>query len=222
MLKTTVCTVLPVGRGYFNARIDRRHNRKAGRAPPRPHWRPRPAGIPCRSFLARAQLKDESNEVSLSMCLLPSLLNVPFNSRLPRPHPLPRPDVILRPPLSSQGYDVPIYTNIQYPFPVTPPKVPSANPTGCYRLNFSLPDSWGSGTPSAAAGRDGGGSGDGRRAGLGRRRVVLHFAGVDSAFFAWVNGHLVRRGGALKKSGGGVLSLFFLPSLLRCWDGLCT
>ena len=25
-----------------------------------------------------------------------------------------------------------------------------------------------------------------------RRRVVLHFAGVDSAFFAWINGHLVR------------------------------
>ncbi|CAN0197769.1 unnamed protein product, partial [Hapterophycus canaliculatus] len=69
------------------------------------------------------------------------------------------------------GYDVPIYTNFQYPFPVTPPKVPAKNPTGCYRLEFYLPDAWGS---SAA--------------------VVLHFAGVDSAFFAWVNGRLVSDG----------------------------
>ncbi|CAM9737032.1 unnamed protein product, partial [Ectocarpus fasciculatus] len=77
-----------------------------------------------------------------------------------------------------QGYDVPIYTNIQYPFPVNPPTVPSDNPTGCYRLEFSLPDAWG--TPSG-----------GGRTAVEQRRVILHFAGVDSAFFAWVNGHLV-------------------------------
>ncbi|CAM9900814.1 unnamed protein product, partial [Ectocarpus sp. 13 AM-2016] len=81
-----------------------------------------------------------------------------------------------------QGYDVPIYTNIQYPFPVKPPTVPSDNPTGCYRLEFSLPDAWGT---------SGGGGGGGERTAVEQRRVILHFAGVDSAFFAWVNGHLV-------------------------------
>lgn len=78
---------------------------------------------------------------------------------------------------------MPIYTNFQYPFPVDPPAVPSINPTGCYRLTFSMPDAWGAST-------GGGGGGVGSE----RRRVVLHFAGVDSAFFAWVNGNLVRTG----------------------------
>jgi hypothetical protein len=40
------------------------------------------------------------------------------------------------------GFDIPIYTNIVYPFPLNPPKVPEENPTGCYRKNFKLPHSW--------------------------------------------------------------------------------
>lgn len=36
----------------------------------------------------------------------------------------------------------PAYTNVQYPFPVDPPHVPDANPTGVYRRGFLLPDSW--------------------------------------------------------------------------------
>jgi beta-galactosidase len=36
----------------------------------------------------------------------------------------------------------PAYTNVQYPFPVDPPHVPDANPTGVYRRGFVLPDSW--------------------------------------------------------------------------------
>jgi beta-galactosidase/beta-glucuronidase len=40
------------------------------------------------------------------------------------------------------GFDIPIYTNIVYPFPLNPPKVPEENPTGCYRKNFKLPGSW--------------------------------------------------------------------------------
>ncbi|CAI6005012.1 unnamed protein product [Closterium sp. NIES-64] len=37
--------------------------------------------------------------------------------------------------------DPPIYTNIQYPFPIQPPFVPTDNPTACYRRRFSLPAS---------------------------------------------------------------------------------
>jgi beta-galactosidase/beta-glucuronidase len=69
-------------------------------------------------------------------------------------------------PLSWQcaGYDYPHYTNTIYPFPIDPPRVPTENPTGCYRRNFTLPDAW--------AGR----------------QVMLRFDGVDSAFIVWVNG----------------------------------
>ncbi|CAA0808961.1 glycoside hydrolase family 2 protein [Striga hermonthica] len=63
------------------------------------------------------------------------------------------------------GFDRPIYTNIVYPFPLNPPKVPEDNPTGCYRTLFNLPKEW----------ED--------------RRIFLHFEAVDSAFFLWVNGH---------------------------------
>lgn len=40
------------------------------------------------------------------------------------------------------GFDKPIYTNIVYPFPLNPPKVPEDNPTGCYRTYFTLPKEW--------------------------------------------------------------------------------
>ena len=35
------------------------------------------------------------------------------------------------------GYGAPAYTNVVYPFPVDPPHVPRANPTGEYRRNLS-------------------------------------------------------------------------------------
>ncbi|MEE3096493.1 MAG: glycoside hydrolase family 2 TIM barrel-domain containing protein, partial [Pseudomonadota bacterium] len=66
-----------------------------------------------------------------------------------------------------QGYDKPIYTNVKYPFPATPPIVPEANPTGCYRRSFWLNES------------------------DLTDQTRLVFDGVDSAFFVWCNGHLV-------------------------------
>jgi beta-galactosidase len=66
------------------------------------------------------------------------------------------------------GFDIPVYTNIIYPFPQDPSKPPSPpydwNPVGSYRLRFTVPPAW-KGRP-----------------------VYLHFDGVDSAFYAWVNG----------------------------------
>ncbi|MFD5462615.1 glycoside hydrolase family 2 TIM barrel-domain containing protein [Kitasatospora sp. NPDC127059] len=61
-------------------------------------------------------------------------------------------------------YGSPAYTNILYPFPVDPPRVPRQNPTGEYRRAFEVPD----GFPAATA--------------------VLRFEGVDSAFAVWLNG----------------------------------
>ena len=67
-----------------------------------------------------------------------------------------------------QGYDVPIYLNIPYPFPKAPPRIPhDHNPIGSYRTEFRLPEGW---------------SG---------RQVFLHFDGVESAFYVWLNGKLV-------------------------------
>jgi beta-galactosidase len=67
-----------------------------------------------------------------------------------------------------QGYDVPIYVNIQYPFKKDPPHIPAEfNPVGSYRRTFTVPKGW-----------------DGRQ-------TFLHFAGVESAFYVWINGALV-------------------------------
>ncbi|MEM7077859.1 MAG: beta-galactosidase [Pseudomonadota bacterium] len=63
----------------------------------------------------------------------------------------------------TQGHDTPIYTNVEYSFPVVPPRVPDDNPTGCYQRTFQLPDDW---------------QGE---------HIRIHFAGVDSAFFLWCN-----------------------------------
>jgi beta-galactosidase len=63
------------------------------------------------------------------------------------------------------GYGRPIYLNMLYPFPPNPPRIPhDYNPVGSYRRVFEVPASW-----------------DGRE-------VFLHFDGVDSAFYVWVNG----------------------------------
>ncbi|SED64014.1 glycoside hydrolase family 2 TIM barrel-domain containing protein [Ruania alba] len=65
-------------------------------------------------------------------------------------------------------YGAPIYTNVQYPFPVDPPFVPDENPTGDYRRTVEVPAPW-------------------RESG----RVLLRFDGVESFAQVWVNGHEV-------------------------------
>ena len=69
------------------------------------------------------------------------------------------------------GFDIPIYTNIIYPFPQDASKAPAPpyefNPVGSYRMHFTVPPTWKG------------------------RRILLHFDGVDSAFYAWVNGHKI-------------------------------
>jgi beta-galactosidase/beta-glucuronidase len=65
------------------------------------------------------------------------------------------------------GYGKPHYTNVQYPFPVDPPNVPTENPTGSYRRDFYLPREW------------------------VNQKVIVRFEGVDSAFHVWINGREV-------------------------------
>jgi len=66
------------------------------------------------------------------------------------------------------GYGVPIYTNIPYPFPPDPPRVPVAwSPVGSYRRTFEVPADW---------------------RGM---RVALQLGSVKSAGYVWVNGREV-------------------------------
>lgn len=66
-----------------------------------------------------------------------------------------------------QGYGHPHYTDLYYPFPVDPPHVPNANPTGSYVREFELPEHW-----------------DGQK-------ICVKFDGVDSAFHVWLNGSFI-------------------------------
>ncbi len=82
-----------------------------------------------------------------------------------------------------KGYGYPIYTNITYPFtpqkyldakydwrgpqPPMPPYIYRDNPVGSYYRDFEVPSGWKDGS------------------------VVLHFGGVASAFYVWVNGEKV-------------------------------
>ncbi|MBE6222455.1 MAG: DUF4981 domain-containing protein [Bacteroidales bacterium] len=75
-----------------------------------------------------------------------------------------------------KGYGTPLYTNVTYPFLNKPPFIQAQkgyttekepNPVGSYRRDFTLPENW--------AGQE----------------VYLHFDGVYSAFYVWVNGKQV-------------------------------
>ncbi len=68
-----------------------------------------------------------------------------------------------------EGYGRPIYLNFRFPFhpnyPAHPPLIPQDyDPVGSYRTTFTVPNDW-----------------DGRE-------VYIHFGGVKSAFYIWVNG----------------------------------
>jgi len=69
------------------------------------------------------------------------------------------------------GYGIPTYTNAAYPFaPVNPnpPHIPhDDNPVGSYRTEFTVPAGWKG------------------------REVFLHFDGVRSAFYLWINGEKI-------------------------------
>jgi beta-galactosidase len=90
------------------------------------------------------------------------------------------------------AYGRPIYTNVQFPFPIDPPHVPDENPTGDYRRHFDVPADW-----------------------SGAERVVLRFDGVESLFKLWVNGDQI--GSA---SGSRLAHEFDVTSSVRPGDNV--
>lgn len=78
-----------------------------------------------------------------------------------------------------QGYDRPLYCNVEYPHSNTPPFIKARpgfndggknygiNPVGSYVRTFTLPEGWDA------------------------RRTYIHFGGIYSAAFVWLNGQYV-------------------------------
>jgi beta-galactosidase len=67
-----------------------------------------------------------------------------------------------------EGYGIPIYTNVEYPFEKESLEAPKQwNPVGSYRHVFEVPKDWSS------------------------REVYINFDGVQSAFYLWINGKKV-------------------------------
>lgn len=63
------------------------------------------------------------------------------------------------------GYGIPIYTNIIYPFPKNPPHIDHGfAPVGTYRKTFTVPENW-----------------DGRD-------IIIHFGSVTGAMYLYING----------------------------------
>ncbi|GAA1535390.1 glycoside hydrolase family 2 TIM barrel-domain containing protein [Kribbella lupini] len=117
----------------------------------------------------RAWLDDDSARVSLtgdwSFRLSPSVAEAPGDLKDPDTSGW---DTISVPGhWQLQGYGAPAYTNIDYPFPLEPPYVPTDNPTGDYVRTVQVP------------------------ADFAGARIVLRFEGVDSRFALYVNGELV-------------------------------
>jgi beta-galactosidase len=66
-----------------------------------------------------------------------------------------------------KGFGIPIYSNIIYPHPKTPPFIGENNPVGTYRKNFTIPLNW------------------------TEHEVLLHFGSISGCAFLYVNGNKV-------------------------------
>lgn len=80
--------------------------------------------------------------------------------------------------IERQGYGIPLYVNQIYPFKVDPPNVmgepdpnytsfKNRNPVGSFVRTFTIPKDWSD------------------------QQIIIHFAGISSAAYVWVNGQKV-------------------------------
>lgn len=67
----------------------------------------------------------------------------------------------------DRGYDVPNYTNINYPYPADPPHIPDETPCAIYTRRFTVTEA------------------------MLERDVFINFEGVDSCFYLYINGSYV-------------------------------
>ncbi len=88
-----------------------------------------------------------------------------------------------------RGYGKPSYPNVKYPFPFLPPHIKKENPVGYYRKIFNID------TPA--------------------KKTILHFGGVDNAFYVYLNGGMV---GFSK--GSRIPAEFDVTELIKSGDNL--
>nr|WP_238710320.1 glycoside hydrolase family 2 TIM barrel-domain containing protein [Oceanipulchritudo coccoides] len=94
-----------------------------------------------------------------------------------------------------QGHGTPVYLNTKYPFEIEKFRAPRDwNPVGSYRREFELPDSW----------KHADGAGD---------SIFLHFEGVESAFYLWVNGKPVGYSQGSRTPAEFNVSKFLIPGV---------
>jgi len=86
-----------------------------------------------------------------------------------------------------QGFGVPIYTNITYPFPKRPPYGGDNNPVGTFRKEFEVPANW-----------------DGKE-------ILLHFGSITGCAFVYVNGQEVGMSKAAKTPAEFNITRFLKP-----------
>ena len=65
------------------------------------------------------------------------------------------------------GFGIPIYTNITYPHPRTPPFIGENNPVGTYHKTFTVPENW------------------------KEKEVMIHFGSISGCAFIYINGKKV-------------------------------
>jgi beta-galactosidase len=87
-----------------------------------------------------------------------------------------------------QGFGIPIYTNITYPFPRNQPFIDASNnPVGTYRRSFAVPAAW--------AGK----------------QVLLHFGAISGCAFVYVNGQRVGLSKAAKSPAEFDITKYLKP-----------
>ncbi len=102
-------------------------------------------------------------------------------------------DIIVPGNWQLQGYGKMHYSDLWYNFPINPPFVPTANPTGIYKRSFYVSKEW------------------------LKERIILRFNGVDSAFNLWINGEEVGY-----SKGARNESEFDITEFLRNGENQCT
>lgn len=86
-----------------------------------------------------------------------------------------------------QGYGVPIYTNVTYPFPKNPPFVGEDNPVGTYRKEFTVPAAWKG------------------------KEIMLHFGSITGCAFVYINGKKVGMSKVSKTAAEFNISAYLRP-----------
>ena len=130
---------------------------------------PRAYFVPCKSADAALTFDREKSENFTNLCgewdfryyetfedVEDDFLETPFNETITVP--------LCWQVLLDRGYDVPLYSNLRYPFQLDPPHVPEDNPCGHYSRKFTVEN---------------------------KEKLYLNFEGVSSGFYVFVNKQFV-------------------------------